>query len=358
MSECSLLYCRAMPVMMAVAFLAGLTGCSRPEPEQAKTVLVVAARPAEDPAGVAIGVVRSASLHAVAAQNGGRVEKLLVDVGAHVRAGQVLAMFDSRAENLKLASATADAARLSAVAEERRHNFKRMDALMRASAISQSAFDAAKADARSTEKAAASARDLAALAKRDLDLTAVRSPIDGVVAARPVRLSDTVAPGTVMFEVDGQGPREVVTSAPAAAVALLQPGMSLRLRMNGSEGRGVVTEIGERVSANSSRDIRVRIASGDFAPGSVVEIVLAPDRTKAAGALVPASAVIAPAGTAKAVFIVTADGRLKRVPVSLKAIGSAGALVDGAVRPGDRVVAAGASFLTDGMAVKPVLTAR
>lgn len=358
MSEHSLLYFGTKSAMAAVALLAGLTGCSRPEPEEAKTVLVVAARPPEDPAGVAIGVVRSAALHAVAAQNGGRVEKLLVDVGAHVRAGQVLAMFENRAENLKLASATADAARLSAVAEERRHNFKRMDALMRASAISQSAFDAAKADARSSENAATSARNLAALAKRDLDLTQVRSPIDGVVASRPVRLSDTVAPGTVMFEVDGQGPREVVASAPAAAVAMLHPGAQLRLRLSGGEGRGVVTEIGERVSANSSRDVRVQIVSGDFAPGSVVEIVLAPERAKRAGALVPATAVVASAGAEKAIYVVTAHDRLKRVPVSLRAIDSAGALVDGAVRPGDRVVAAGASFLAPGMTVKPVLTAR
>lgn len=357
MSECSLLY-RFAAAVAGVVLLSALTGCSRPEPEQAKTVLVVAARPPEDPAGVAIGVVRSAELHAVAAQNGGRVEKLLVDVGAHVRAGQVLAVFENRAETLKLASATADAARLSAVAEERRHNFKRMDSLMRAAAISQSAFDAAQADARSTEKAAASARDLAALAQRDLDLTQVRSPIDGVVASRPVRLSDTVAPGTVMFEVDGQGPREVVASAPAAAVATLHPGAQLHLRLAGGEGRGVVTEIGERLSANSSRDIRVQIVSGDFAPGSVIEIVLAPDRAKLAGALVPASAVVAPAGAEKSVFVVTSGDRLKRVPVSLRAIGSAGALVDGAVRPGDHVVAAGAAFLTAGMAVKPIATAR
>jgi hypothetical protein len=173
-----------------------------------------------------------------------------------------------------------------------------------------------------------------------------------------VRLSDTVAPGTVMFEVDGQGPREVVASAPAAAVAMLRPGAQLRVRFAGGEGRGVVTEIGERLSANSSRDVRVQIVSGDFAPGSVVEIVLASERAKLARALVPATAVVAPVGAEKSVFIVASGDRLKRVPVSLRAIGSAGALVDGAVKPGDRVVAVGASFLTAGMAVEPVATAR
>lgn len=354
MSDRSLMYIWLLLIAVPLALF--VAGCSKEASQpEAKTVLVTTARPAEDPAGVVIGTVRSAALHVVTAQNGGRVVKLLVDVGARVRAGQLLAILDNRAETLKLAQASAEAARFSAVAEERQHNFKRMDALMRAAAISASAFDAAKADALASERAAEAARKLEALAKRDLALTEVRSPSDGVIASRPVRLSDQVAAGGVMFEVDGLGPREVVATAPATQT--IQLGSRLRLRSVSGEGIGLVTEVGERVSGGGSRDIRLQLVSGNFAPGTVVDVILTASNAPS-GALVPSTAIVEPAGTARAVFVVTKDEHLKRVPVVLRAFGSAGAVIEGAVKPGDRVVVAGASFLSPGMAVKPVVAER
>lgn len=354
MSDRSFMYLW-LALMAMPLFLLG--GCSKEvPPAEAKTVLVAAARAAEDPAGVVIGTVRSSQLHAVAAQNGGRVEKLFADTGARVRAGEVLAILDNSAESLKLAQASADAARLDAVAEERQHNFKRMDALMRAAAISPSAFDAAKSDALSSQRAAEAARKQEALAKRDLGLTVIRAPIDGVIASRQVRLSDQVAAGAVMFEVDGLGPREVVATAPETQA--IRIGTTLVVRTATGEGTGIVTDVGERVSANGSRDIRLQLVSGKFAPGAVVEVVLATRSAFSSEVLVPSTAVVQPAGTAKAVFVVTKDEHLKRVPVLLRAFGAAGALVDGPLEPGDFVVVAGGSFLIPGMAVKPIQTAR
>jgi RND family efflux transporter MFP subunit len=340
----------AMPLLL-------LGGCSKKmPPAEVKTVLVAAVRVAEDPAGVVIGTVRSAQLHAVAAQNGGRVVRLLADIGSRVRAGQELAVLDNSAESLKLAQQSAEAERLTAIAEERQHNFKRMDALMRATAISSSAFDSAKSDALSSQRAAEAARKQEALAKRDLNLTIIRAPIDGVIASRQVRLSDQVAAGAVMFEVDGLGPREVVASAPERET--IRMGTTLLVRTAAGEGTGIVTEVGERVSANGSRDIRLQLVSGKFAPGAVVEVVLATRVAFSSEVLVPSTAIVQPAGMAKAVFVVTKDNHLKRVPVSLRAFGAAGALVDGPLKPGDFVVAAGGSFLSPGTAVKPIQTAR
>jgi multidrug efflux system membrane fusion protein len=343
--------------LMALPILLLLGGCSQEVPPvEAKTVLVAAARAAEDPAGVVIGTVRSSQLHAVAAQNGGRVVRLLADIGSRVRADEVLAVLDNSAESLKLAQASADAARLAAVAEERQHNFKRMEALMRAAAISSSAFDAAKSDALSSQRAVEAARKLQALVQRDLNLTIIRAPIAGVIASRPVRLSDQVAAGAVLFEVDGLGPREVVASAPERESVRL--GTTLVVRTATGEGTGIVTDVGERVSANGSRDIRLQLVSGKFAPGAVVEVVLATRTALGSEVLVPSTAIVEPAGSAKAVFVVTKDDHLKRVPVLLRAFGAAGALVAGPIEAGDFVVVAGGSFLIPGMAVKPVQTAR
>jgi multidrug efflux system membrane fusion protein len=362
MSNHSFLFVRGwlfLFALLAALMCFSLTGCSKKDAVEApKTVLVTLARAPIDPASVIVGTVRAAAAHDVSAQNGGRVEKLLVDVGAPVRAGQILAILENRAETLKLNLALADARRSQAQAVERQHNFQRMEALLRADAISKSAYEAAKADALVASNAAVAAREAEALAKRDLDLTIIRSPCDGIVAARQARLSDVVAAGTVLFEVDGRGPREIVAAAPDREAQKLSVGMKLQLRTASGEGTGVITEIGQRLSGSGSRDIRMQIVSEDIALGSVVEVVLATGTDASASALVPPTAIVEPVGMPKSVFVVTSDNRLARIAVSLRAIGSAGALVDGAMKPGDRVVIAGGSFLTPGMAVKPVLATR
>ena len=89
--------------------------------------------------------------------------------------------------------------------------------------------------------------------------------------------------------------------------------------------------------------------------GATVELRLATE-SGAAQALVPVAAVIADSAGARRVLVVGEDGALRAVPVELVSLSAAGMLVRGALQPGERVVAAGANFLTPGTRVRSIET--
>lgn len=361
MSEPSLIYIERTKIL-SLALSAAMTwlaaACSPvPKPEDDKVVLVTEALPPENPANVVIGTVRAVQLHDVPAQNGGRVERLLVDVGNAVQAGQVLAILEKRAETLNLAQARNDYRRLDAVAEERKRNLTRMANLIKASAVSQAEFDAAKADAVAAARAAAAAKDAVGLARRNLDLTVIRAPVDGIVATRPVKLSDQLAAGTVAFEIDGDGSREIVASIDQDTAQNLTAGIIVPYRAGGTYGPARLTHIGRRVAGTGACEVRLQILSGNPPPGATVEVLLAPPSERRASALVPVAAVTHRGKTA-IVFVVGRDKRLRAEPVEVLSIDSGGTLVAGAVLPGETIAAAGAAFLRPGMAVNPTSTPR
>ena len=72
--------------------------------------------------------------------------------------------------------------------------------------------------------------------------------------------------------------------------------------------------------------------------------------------LVPVAAVISDPSGARRVLAVGPDGALRAVPVELVSLSAAGVLVRGALKPGERIVAAGADFLTPGTRVRAVET--
>lgn len=366
MSEQSFIYVvahssvvKAVILALCGALLCAVSGCSpQKQDAEARVVLVDKARAPLAPGMLAIGTVRAAAAHDVPAQNGGRIISLLADVGQSVRAGQILARLDNRAETLALSQAESEYQRLQAIAVERGRNLQRMSALAKVSAVSPAALDSAKSDATAATRAAAAAQDAVALARRNLDLTFIRSPADGVVASRTVKLSDVLAAGGVAFEVDGTGAREITASTDEATASGLVVGNVFTFHNGGAAGTARLTHVGERSAGTGARDIRLQIVSGNVAAGAVVEVQLNTRGKVQADAEVPLGAITENAGAAKTLFIVDRNAHVRAVPVRLVAVGSYGALIRGAVHPGETIVTAGTAFLRDGMVVRPVLTTR
>lgn len=366
MSEQSFIYiganCSSYKAVLrafGIALLCAVSACSpqKREPD-ARVVLVDKVRAPLLPGMVAIGTVRAVEAHDVPAQNGGRIISLMADVGQSVRAGEILARLDSRAETLALSQAESEYKRLQAVAVERNRNLQRMTALAKANAVSSAAFDSAKSDASASAQAAAAAHDAVALARRNLDLTVIRAPADGVVASRSVKLSDVLAAGSIAFEIDGAGAREITATTDEATASKLVVGSVVVFCNGEATGTARLIRVGERSAGTGARDVRLQIISGNAAAGAVVEVLLKGNGPAQGNAEVPLGAIAENTGAVKTVFIVDKTAHVRAVPVQLVAVGSYGALIKGAVHPDETVVTAGTSFLRDGMAVRPVLTAR
>jgi RND family efflux transporter MFP subunit len=361
MSKASLFEkCSPLSTALCAAIALALAGCASEPSAPATAVepiaLVATAGAPIDPALYATGLVRSRHAHVVTSEAAGRIIGLHVDVGTRVGRGEVLVTIDGEPLRLQLAAAEADVARAVAVAAERKAALARTRGLVEAGVASQADYDALAAEAAGARKALDAARASAEISRRALRDAEVRAPLDGVIAARRVELSQTVAAGDALVEIEGTGPRDIMVMVPATTA--LAPGAPVRFRFDGGEGEARVLGISARAGAAGARTARLEILSEAPLTGTPVEVAFTGTSTSAAAAIVPLAAVLSGHDGARRVLQVDPDGLLREASVELLAVTDAGALISGPTRPGDRVVAAGGEFLTVGTRVRPVVVQR
>lgn len=360
MSKSSLFYIlKRTALATSLALLLAACGGTTPAQDEPgpPVALVAEAAPAIDPAQRAIGLVRGRQSHRVTSEASGRIVELHADVGTRVRRGELLASIDREPLRLHAAAADAEVARAAEVAAERARALDRTVGLVEIGVASQAELDALEAEVETARRALDAARATAAISHRALRDAAVRAPIDGVVAARPIARSQSIAAGEVLFELEGDGARDIAVTIPADAAATLAPGAIAQFSFDGNAGEARVRGISERASASGAREARLEIVAGAPPIGTPVEVVF-PAAGPQGNAIVPVAAILTRRDGRRHVLRVDAEGRVSEVAVELVALTNAGALVAGATNPGDRVVAAGGEFIGVGSRVRPVAVQR
>ena len=273
---------------------------------------------------------------------GGLINRLTVDAGDRVSAGQVIAMLDAQDVAARLAAAAADLARA-------KQDLERVTGLADAGAISQQ-----QADNLATRVASAQAAyDAARFDSRSARLTA---PFAGIVLARQAQRGEFVQPGQgIITLADSTSPLVLklpVADRDAARIAL---GSTAIVAAPGGEVTGRVTRIGQ-LSAAQSGTIEIEITlppDSGLTSGMTATATLetAPLRAEPASARVPAEAILEAKGNRA--FVMRYD-RAKGIAVRT-AIGFAGfdgddALVTG-LPPQAQVITGGAGYIADGQKV-------
>jgi membrane fusion protein (multidrug efflux system) len=297
-----------------------------------------------------IGTMAAVHGVTVSADLPGTVERVLFDSGEGVRAGEVLAVLDTRQEQAQLAA-------IEARLELARVTFDRMQGLLAERVISQAEFDRATAEFRQSE---AQLGEVRAVIQRKT----IRAPFTGVLGIRQVNLGQYLAGGDGLVMLQSLDPIYVNFGVPQQSVSQVPVGRVVRI--TGGDGTDVertgrVTAIDARVD-EATRNIQVQATlpnpDAKLRPGMFVqtEVALGPSRTVVA---LPASAVsYAPYGDS--VFVVSdmkgEDGRTYRgVRQQFVTLGPARgdqiAVLSG-IRPGDEVVTSGVFKLRNGAAVQ------
>lgn len=360
MSKSSLFHCArrlSLGASAAVLLAACGAGDSGPDEPGAPVALVAEVAPAIDPARRAIGVVRGRQSHQVTSEAAGRIVELHADVGTRVRRGELLARIEREPLRLQSAAAEAEVARATEVAAERARALDRTRGLVEIGVASQAEQDALEAELEIARRALDAARATAGISERALRDAAVRAPLDGVVASRPITHSQAIAAGEALFELEGDGVRDIAVTVPAETAATLAPDALVRFSFDGNTGEARVRGISERASASGAREARLEIIAGAPPVGTPVELVFTASGPQG-NAIVPLGAVLTGRDGRRHVLRVDAEGQVSEVAVDLVALTHAGALVAGPTHPGDRVVAAGGEFLGAGSRVRPVVAQR
>jgi HlyD family secretion protein len=248
--------------------------------------------------------------------SGYRVAKVLVDVGAYVQRGQVLAELDPMMIQAQLAQQEALAAQAEAQAAMAEDQAKRVAGLDESGALSQEQIDQRRYQARAA-RATANAQ---AAALSDVRTRAgkfkVTAPVAGLVLERNVRPGDLAAGGAApWFRLARDGQIELAAQMSETDMARIRPGQPATVTLpGGGSVEGVVRLISPQIDPRSklaaariTLPVRADIRAGGFGRALFAETT---ERVLA----VPESAVRYDADGA-VVMVVGSDNKVKRAMV-------------------------------------------
>ena len=318
----------------AVVALPLLAACSKEAPPetQARPVLteVVSAGNAIGGSTYA-GEVRSKVEQALAFRVTGKVVERLVDAGAVVKPGQILARLDPVDTALGASAAEAQLALASAEA-------KRYRELRGQNFVSQAALDARE----TTLRAAAAQADLA---RNQSAYTVLKADQPGVVGHVLAEVGQVVSSGQPIFRIARHDVLEVAISIPESRLNEARKASDAEVTLWAEEGtkyRGRLREIAAMADPQT-RTYAARVAILDADP-RVVFGMSASVRFVAANesriTKVPLSALIQSEGK-PAVWLVAQDGTLSLRTVEIARYADETAELSAGLRDGERIVVAG-----------------
>ena len=282
--------------------------------------------------------VKAWAVNNIAPQTGARIQKINVDVGSFVEAGQTLAEMDRTQldqQKLQLANAETELGRLRQLYEE--------------GGVSQSDFEAAELQ-----------YNVARNAVRNLEEnTILRSPISGVVSARNYDRGDMYTMGQPIFTVQQITPVKLLVGVSEADYTKVQKGQTATITVDALPGRtfsGTVNRIYPTMDAASHTfNVEVKVNNADRAlrPGMYAKVTLSFGDNYSV--VVPDAAVVKQMGSGQRfVFTVQPDSTVRSNAVTLgRHMGTSYEILSG-ISEGETVAVEGASALRDGGKVQIV----
>lgn len=317
----------------------------------------------------AVGTLKARETCLLSPKVAGPVNRVLVDIGDRIKAGEVVIRldrtnFDLGVKQAQAALAAAQAAipQASARFEQAEKEYRRTTELLEEKVIPQSRFDAAEAAFRAAKEMVSSVRAQRDQAKAALEVALehrkdayIRSPIDGTVVERDVEIGQSVAPGNRLLRIVDQISLKLDVDLPESDIGRLAIGVAAVITTDafpGHEFSGKVTVINPMVD-RKTRTFRVRIEvpnpSGKLVDGMFARVKLSVEKRRSLA--IPRNALQRlPGSGTYYVFVVEGNTAHKRT-VGIGAMNDQYAEVMDGLLENDKVVTSGAGRLRSGAEV-------
>lgn len=212
---------------------------------------------------------------AVASQlSGYQVARVLVDQGAVVRAGQILAELDDTLLRADLAQQRANVAQARIAAEKADQEAQRVVALDKTGVLSDEAIAERRLAARTAHAQLAQAEAQLSAQNVRRSLMTIRAPTAGRILERAVRPGDVASPSTIMFRIARGSEIEVDAEIPEQSMELVHQGDSATVTLpSGVAVKGRVRLIGAEIDPDTKLG-RARVllpVRDDLRPGGFAE---------------------------------------------------------------------------------------
>jgi membrane fusion protein, multidrug efflux system len=356
---------RLCAVILALGSTFGLGGCASRAavPEPPRNAIV--AHPLS--ADALIAEVYSGDVHAryesqLGFRVAGKIKSRLVDVGAHVQAGQALAELDPMDLRLQVASAQAVLGSAQAARDMTQSEYNRYRSLLDKHFISQTQVDSQNNALRAAQAQVKQMQAALAVAQNQAEYTTLRADQPGVITTITAEAGQVVGAGQSIASLARDGDFEVEITVPENRIADYHVGAPATIETWADAGKhlnGHLREISPEAD-RVTRTYRVRVTLDDVATspklGQTARVYFV-DATKTQQALIPLSALYEQAGK-PAVWVVDAKThQVHLAPVAVTAYREQGVTLDGGVSTQQWIVTAGVHKLRDGEAIAPVDTA-
>src|SRR3984893_9757493 len=291
------------------------------------------------------------------AQTSGYLKAWYFDIGAKVKAGDVLAEIDTPEVDQELAQAQAQLKVAQSALNLSQATFQRQQNLFNRKIIAAEDFDTA-ADTNHENQATmiadqANVNQLEALEA----FKTIKAPFDGILTARYIDIGAYVAAGSgaQLFRVARISPLRVYVNVPQAVAQLVKLGVEGDLSLSGFPGRtfpGQVTNTAVAIDPGSRAlltELQIPNESGELFPGAYAQVTL--KLTGETGFYtIPANALLFRAEGA-AVGVVHPDGKVEIRKITVNLNQGDTLQISGGLSETDQVIVNPSDSLADGMMV-------
>jgi RND family efflux transporter MFP subunit len=236
------------------------------------------------------------------ARASGYLKAWYVDMGAHVKQGQLLAEIESPEVDQQLQQAKEDVNTAQANLKLSQITADRYTNLFKTDSVSKQDVDNAVQDASAKAATAKAAQANVSRLQQLVAYEKVYAPFDGVITARNIDVgalvnADTNTPGKELFHLASTSTLRVYVNVPEAYSRSAKTGVSASLTLNEFPGRqfkGTLVRNSDAIDVNSRTllvEVDVRNPSGELLPGSYVSVHLKlPSKLQAV--VIPANALL------------------------------------------------------------------
>jgi RND family efflux transporter MFP subunit len=285
----------------------------------------------------------------------GRVLARLVDVGAHVNAGDLLARLDPAEQQADFDAATAGVAAAEAQLRVAQATFDRQDQLLSSGFTTRVAYDQAQEQLRTAQSTLESAKAELGRTREALGDTELRARAAGVITTRNLEVGQVVQAAQSVFTLAQDGERDAVFDVPESMLLgdVETGNVSLAL-VSGPNvtATGYVREISPAVDPKSAT-VRAKVAIQNPPPAMTLGSAIAGTAgTKPVTEITLPWTALMGVGSKPGVWIVdpkTNTASLK--PVTVGAYEAGAVLIKEGLEAGDRVVIDGGKLLSSGQPV-------
>lgn len=268
-------------IVLATVLLSGCgTGNGTPITEAGNAALVVNAEPVEAAAGYTIqrefiGRVEATRQSQVGFELPGRLDRLAVDEGDEVAAGDLLARLDTARLEARLAEARAALRQAVSARDLAVSTLKRNEEAVEFDGVSQQELDLAREAASAARARVAAAQARINTVQVDIDKSRLLAPYDAVVVTRYVDEGNIIAAGNPVLQLQELAAPEIRVGVSGDVAGAIAEG-NTRTVMIGDEHHTATVRAVLPVRDPATRTVDVILELGDrrAVPGDLARIVL------------------------------------------------------------------------------------